>query len=50
MQQKQIHRSFIFGLFNTTTCFDLPDQPSSGKAWIQIDNKTLEVSSCKLTN
>jgi hypothetical protein len=37
-----------FGLFNIATCFGCPDQPPWGRAWIQIDSKGLEASSCKI--
>jgi len=30
----RLHKSCIFGLSNTTTSSDRPDQPSSGTAWI----------------
>jgi hypothetical protein len=34
VQNKKIRKSCIFGLFNTTTCFGCPCQPSSGREWI----------------
>jgi len=42
-------RICVCGLINTATCFDCPDHPSSGRAWIQIDSKWLKTSSCKIT-